>query len=1100
MPKQYPPVIAGTLPAFTLEKENENLTKAVIKIPFAHNRAVGIGTISGFALKIKDIQNNNIVYTAQVSKDTLNNENDLELKFEVLNANQKFKAGTFYKAQIAYVVGDEIGYYSTVGVIKCTTKPQVTIEDLTDKENDSKSTYLGHYSQQNQDATEKVYSYKFTIYDTDKQTIFETTDELIHNHQHDDEIYESIDIYEPRRALKDNHVYYIQYSGITTNDLEFVSPMYQIVQNRIVNPSSNIQIVAENNYENGYITINLIGDKDPETGKEKQAFGNFTLYRSSSEDNFDSFSKICNFELHGTLPSLNSWKDFTVKHGETYRYSIEQYNKKGVYSNKIYSNDVVAGFEDSFLYDGERQMRIRFNPKVSSFKETVLESKQDTIGNQYPYFFRNGNVRYKEFSINGLLSYLMDNDELFMPRNELYIDENLLEQRGVGIVSSEPAKRVFDDLQVATTNLVDYNVTAERIFKLKALEWLNNGKPKLFRSPQEGNYIVRLMNCSLTPNDVVGRMLHTFQATAYEIDDYETNNLSSYGLQSFSEDENISYMNWKTVDVQDYFAYHSDYDTYDNIYPDELQTVLHDGDSVKFDLPIPIPDVTYVGFKADILSAVEDTKFSVILNGRGIADDGKLHEAHWGVLAGTVMNLKPNAITANFKPYDKIVKLSLTIDNTDITLQNYEISNIEVRLEGDGSAAKNIRIIYTQGIEKQTIHTDATTFTAYKDAQNADNSWQCIGEKIVSLQCHDMIPGDQIILSNKPLQDTTNIPSDATIISIGATGTYMIDNTGEPVWVYIKYLTTHQGKITMGFYNQDLEDTESNKASYFDYYDSISNADICLRQFIGSSNGADIKEQLEDVKIKVINYRLIHFVKRPIVDLSFDGTNYFYNGKQLKPDPDDAQIGDGDIYDLNDTSIYCVYESNKEPIYYDGAIGLIPEGIIPNLSFEVQVDDKIIDLNEIKEYTYTANGTPKIVLSSGVILDLSAECKTIGYSIEQTNDKLITLWEQYERLNTNVENLIRDIERVKESNSNVYFTDVVKLVPYKNTEGAKIETKNIGSYKLEQVEPEGKEQPVRRWGDDVYEQYLYAAKRSLEYQRQLYVNKLEQLLKSEGAV
>ena len=44
-----------------------------------------------------------------------------------------------------------------------------------------------------------------------------------------------------------------------------------------------------------------------------------------------------------------------------------------------------------------------------------------------------------------------------------------------------------------TTNLTDYNIVAERIFKMKVLDFLNDGKPKLFRSPGEGNFIVRLM-------------------------------------------------------------------------------------------------------------------------------------------------------------------------------------------------------------------------------------------------------------------------------------------------------------------------------------------------------------------------------------------------------------------------------------------------------------------------------------------------------------------------------------------------------------------------------------------------------------------------------
>jgi hypothetical protein len=62
------------------------------------------------------------------------------------------------------------------------------------------------------------------------------------------------------------------------------------------------------------------------------------------------------------------------------------------------------------------------------------------------------------------------------------------------------------------------------------LDWLNNGKPKLFRSAAEGNYIVRLMNVSLSPNDTLGRMLHTFTATAYEIAEYNYDNLKKYGF------------------------------------------------------------------------------------------------------------------------------------------------------------------------------------------------------------------------------------------------------------------------------------------------------------------------------------------------------------------------------------------------------------------------------------------------------------------------------------------------------------------------------------------------------------------------------------------
>ena len=182
---------------------------------------------------------------------------------------------------------------------------------------------------------------------------------------------------------------------------------------------------------------------------------------------------------------------------------------------------MYADFEHAFLYDGERQLKIKYNPKVSSFKNDILESKTDTIGGQFPFIFRNGNVKYKEFPISGLISCLLDEENLFMDK------ENLGQH----------------DL---SSNLISENIASEREFKLEVLEWLNNGQPKLFRSPTEGNYIVRLMNVSLAPNDTLGRMLHTFTATAYEIAECTYDNLSKLNLISLG-DPTVAQLRWETV-------------------------------------------------------------------------------------------------------------------------------------------------------------------------------------------------------------------------------------------------------------------------------------------------------------------------------------------------------------------------------------------------------------------------------------------------------------------------------------------------------------------------------------------------------------------------
>jgi hypothetical protein len=96
--------------------------------------------------------------------------------------------------------------------------------------------------------------------------------------------------------------------------------------------------------------------------------------------------------------------------------------------------------------------------------------------------------------LSGLISYLQD------PDNEFKVE--------------------FGDYKNTNTiNLTDENITKERIFKLEVLDWLNNGKTKLLKSPTEGNYQVRIMNVSMSPNDTLGRMLHNFSCTAIEVKD-----------------------------------------------------------------------------------------------------------------------------------------------------------------------------------------------------------------------------------------------------------------------------------------------------------------------------------------------------------------------------------------------------------------------------------------------------------------------------------------------------------------------------------------------------------------------------------------------------
>ena len=182
-----------------------------------------------------------------------------------------------------------------------------------------------------------------------------------------------------------------------------------------------------------------------------------------------------------TLPKKSFYRDYTVESGKTYEYSLGSVSKT-----------ITLHFEYIFLSDANRQLKIKYNPKVSGFKDTILEQKVETIGSTYPFIFRNANVRYKEIQLSGLISYQMDEEDSF--------------DLGISVID---------------TGLNDKNYYKERKFREKFYNWLTNGEPKLFRSPQEGNYIIQLMNVSLTPVDQLGRLLYSFNATGYEIMKYD---------------------------------------------------------------------------------------------------------------------------------------------------------------------------------------------------------------------------------------------------------------------------------------------------------------------------------------------------------------------------------------------------------------------------------------------------------------------------------------------------------------------------------------------------------------------------------------------------
>ena len=81
---------------------------------------------------------------------------------------------------------------------------------------------------------------------------------------------------------------------------------------------------------------------------------------------------------------------------------------------------IMVVLDDIFLSRGDKQLKIRFNPQLSSIKRNINEVKIDTIGSKYPFIRRNGDMNYITFPIGGLISSEMDENNNFSSKKELY--------------------------------------------------------------------------------------------------------------------------------------------------------------------------------------------------------------------------------------------------------------------------------------------------------------------------------------------------------------------------------------------------------------------------------------------------------------------------------------------------------------------------------------------------------------------------------------------------------------------------------------------------------------------------------------------------------
>ncbi len=251
------------------------------------------------------------------------------------------------------------------------------------------------------------------------------------------------------------------------------------------------------------------------------------LRRTSNRSNFTIWEDLAIIDKIDEIDDLNFEKfvgDKTVESGVFYRYAIQPISDQR--RGSLYKSEPVSIiYEDIYLVgEGGRQLRIRYSPTISTMKTNIRDARIETIGSKYPFIIRSGNVAYREFPLTGTITHFMDKKEDFVDRSEIFIEDEFLHmQKQDTTIEYESLYRKYD--------INDYNnTTLEREFRDKVIEFLQDGKPKLFKSPTEGSMLIRILDVSFTPNPILGRMIGDFSCNAVEIDEVTLDNLEKYKI------------------------------------------------------------------------------------------------------------------------------------------------------------------------------------------------------------------------------------------------------------------------------------------------------------------------------------------------------------------------------------------------------------------------------------------------------------------------------------------------------------------------------------------------------------------------------------------
>lgn len=477
------------------------------------------------------------------------------------------------------------GEWSTIMVLKCIDKPIIIIPNEQSSSSNGNVQFdsilhavdtitpllSGSYGCISNEPVDK---YRFRIYknqSTDETNLFLDTGWLQHNVTKDNISLDknwlqenqikdligktpavlSTDKYRFKQALSENEQYTLIYSVITKNGYEGSSnPSYfEVIPSRL-NQLTGMSLEV---YDHTNALTNEEGCMVLAIDFKDSISGNFIIIRTDEYSNYTYWEDLCYFTVIGTKNIVYK-TDYTIESGIKYKYAIVKENSAGYRSIPLMEKDAPArwvDFQYNYILGTKGHIRLMYDNTIQSFKKNVQQNKQDTLGGKYPTITKNGYAYYSEFQVEGLISIeqeitdYIDADGFKFKAGDClvgadkicfsaYSKDNYFHRADDSDEVGEVFTYQVNNLE-NINNLTDDYYFVERKYREIIIDFLNDGKYKLYKSPTEGNILIVLTDVSLTPKEELGRLVYSFSATAVEVDEPSLKNLNEFNLINIGE-------------------------------------------------------------------------------------------------------------------------------------------------------------------------------------------------------------------------------------------------------------------------------------------------------------------------------------------------------------------------------------------------------------------------------------------------------------------------------------------------------------------------------------------------------------------------------------